>query len=91
MTGAALSEDDLVARVRTLYPDAIVDVAGENCNFEMFVISEAFAGQTILQRQRPILALFKDDIQSGALHALSVTAKTPGERAAPSGLVQITR
>ena len=85
-----MKEEEIVARVRTLYPDAVIDVAGEDCSFEMYVVSEAFAGQNTLQRQKPILALFKEDIQNGDLHALSVTAKTPDEQASTGGLVQLT-
>lgn len=85
-----MKEEEIVARVRTLHPEAVIDVAGADCNFELTIIDEAFAGQGILQRQKPILALFKDDIGSGALHALSVKAKTPQEQAAQGGPVQIT-
>ncbi len=85
-----MTEAEIVERVRSLYPDAVIDVAGEDCSFELYVVSEAFAGQNPLQRQKPILALFKDDIRSGALHALSVKAKTPGELAGQGGLVQIS-
>jgi len=84
-----MQEEEIVQRVRALYPDAVIDVAGEDCSFELYVVSEAFAGQNTLQRQKPILALFKDDIRSGALHALSVKAKTPDEQAGQGGLVQI--
>jgi acid stress-induced BolA-like protein IbaG/YrbA len=84
-----MTGDEIVLRVRTLYPDAVVDVAGEDCSFEIHVVTEAFAGQNILQRQKPILGLFKDDIRNGTLHALSVKAKTPDEQAAQSNLIQI--
>lgn len=84
-----MKEEDVIARIRTLHPDATIDVAGEDCSFEVYVISEAFQGQGLLQRQKDILALFKDDISSGALHALSIKAKTPEELGANSGLVQL--
>lgn len=76
-----MKEEEIVARVRTLYPEAVIDVAGADCNFELTIIDEAFAGLGILQRQKPILALFREDISSGALHALSLKAKTPQEQA----------
>ncbi|MEJ2610126.1 MAG: BolA family transcriptional regulator [Candidatus Thiodiazotropha sp.] len=85
-----MKETDIIERVRTLYPDAIIDVAGEECSFELYIISDAFAGQNTLQRQKPILALFKEDIRSGAMHALSIKAKTPEERSGQNGLVQIS-
>lgn len=84
-----MNEQDIIERVRSLYPEAVIDVAGEDCNFELYVVSEAFAGQNTLQRQKPILALFKEDIASGALHALSIKAKTPEEQTQDSGMVQI--
>jgi len=84
-----MTEEEIVRRVRVLYPEAVVDVAGEGCNFELYVVSDAFAGQNTLQRQKPILSLFKDDIRNGTLHALSVQAKTPAEQAGQGGLVQI--
>jgi BolA protein len=85
-----MKEEDIVGRVKGLYPDAVVDVAGEDCSFELYVISEAFAGLNTLQRQKPILALFREDIGNGDLHALSITARTPQEQANQGGLVQIT-
>lgn len=84
-----MNEEDIIERVRGLYSDAVIDAAGEDCNFELYIVSEAFAGQNTLQRQKPILALFKDDIHSGKLHALSIKAKTPQEQNSTAGLVQI--
>jgi BolA protein len=85
-----MNEDEIRARVADLHPDAIIDIAGENCSFEMYIISETFEGKNTMQRQQPILALFKDELASGKLHALSIKARTPGEQAGgASGLVQI--
>jgi len=85
-----MNEAEIRQRITTLYPDAVIDVAGENCSFELYVISETFAGKNTIARQQPILALFKDELTSGKLHALSIKAKTPAEQAAGApGLVQI--
>ena len=84
-----MNEEEIIQRVRTLYPDAVIDVAGENCSFELYLIDETFAGMNTLQRQKPILALFKDEIATGKLHALSVKAKTPTEQQGQGGLVQL--
>lgn len=84
-----MKEEEIIARVRTLHPDAVIEVAGADCNVELTVVDEAFAGQRILQRQKPILALFKDEIATGKLHALSVKAKTPTEQQGQGGLVQL--
>lgn len=70
---------EIKQRILAAYPDAQIETDGADCNFNVTIVSKAFAGQSPIQRQRPILALFKEDIASGALHALSVKAKTPPE------------
>ena len=84
-----MNDSEIMQRVAGLYPDAVIDVAGADCSFEIYVISEKFNGMNLLQRQKNVLALFKDEITTGKLHALSVKAKTPQEQSASSGLVQI--
>ncbi|MGD8909990.1 MAG: BolA/IbaG family iron-sulfur metabolism protein [Chromatiales bacterium] len=74
-----MNEQDLITRIKALYPDAEISVAGESCSFEVNVTTPAFAGMKSLQRQRSILTLFNDEIASGELHALTVKAKTPEE------------
>lgn len=70
---------EIKQRILEQYPDAQIETDGADCNFSVTIVSEAFAGLSPIQRQRPVLALFKDDITSGALHALSVKARTPAE------------
>lgn len=89
MSAEKISESEIIDRIGEIYPGAIIDVAGADCNFEVYVISDSFSGMSTLQRQKSLLALFKDEITSGKLHALSVKAKTPAEQSANSGLVQI--
>jgi len=76
-----MNAQEIIERIRTAYPDADVQTDGADCNFSVTIVSPAFEGLNPIQRQRPVMALFKDDISSGALHALSVTAKTPQEAA----------
>ncbi|MES9956307.1 MAG: BolA family protein [Sedimenticola sp.] len=85
-----MKEQEIIERVRELYPDAIIDVAGEDCSFELYIVSNAFKELNTLQRQKPVLALFKEEIRTGALHALTIKAKTPDELNSASGLVQLT-
>ena len=74
-----MNPEDIVQRIQSEYPDAVVETDGADCNFSVTIISQTFDGLNPIQRQRPVMALFKDDISSGALHALSITAKTPAE------------
>lgn len=84
-----MQQTEIEHRIRTQFPDAVVDLSGADCSFEVYVISEAFAGRTTLQRQRAILDLFSDDLVCGRLHALSIRARTPAEQSSAAGLVQI--
>lgn len=51
---------------------------GGESHFALTVVSDAFAGQSRLARQRAVLALLKEEM-SGPVHALSITALTPQE------------
>ena len=55
----------------------------------MYIVSDAMEGMGLLQRQQSILGLFKEELASGKLHALSVKAKTQKEQAGGNSLLQI--
>ncbi len=84
-----MDENDIIARITALYPDAVVDINGVDCNFEVYVISAQLAGKSTLQRQQSLLDLFSDELKCGKLHALSIKARTPTEQAVSPGLIQI--
>ncbi|GAB2250135.1 hypothetical protein Droror1_Dr00013494 [Drosera rotundifolia] len=50
-------------------------------HFNVYVVSEAFEGKTLVKRHRMIYSLLQDELQNG-LHALSIVAKTHSEVAA---------
>lgn len=76
-----MNAEDIVARIQAAMPGASVETEGNDCSFSVRVVSQVFEGQNLLQRQRPILALFREEIASGTLHALSIDAKTPDDAA----------
>jgi acid stress-induced BolA-like protein IbaG/YrbA len=85
-----MQEAELLERIKALYPDAALEASGENCNFEVFVVTSAFAGMSALKRQQSILGLFSEELKTGKLHALGVRAKTPEELTnTPNNLVQL--
>ena len=57
-----------------------VMMEGDGCNCSAVIVSSVFEGLSLLQRQRLVLGLVKDEIKSGELHALSVKTFTPTER-----------
>lgn len=59
--------------------DAKVSVTGEEGKFTAEVISEQFDGLALIKRHKLVYACVNDEISSGALHALTIVAKTPLE------------
>jgi len=57
-----------------------VTMEGDGCNCSAVIVSPVFEGLSLLQRQRAVLGVVKDEIKSGELHALSVKTFTPAER-----------
>ena len=63
--------------IREGIPGARVTVTGDGSHFEAVVISDAFAGKTLIQKQRLVMATVRPQIESGELHALSIKSFTP--------------
>tara|TARA_B100000925_G_C21852489_1_gene406387 strand:+ start:410 stop:640 length:231 start_codon:yes stop_codon:yes gene_type:complete len=63
------------------YLDDISDlsVRGEDCSFSIKIVSKDFENLSILDRHKYIMKLFKNILQSGELHAISLDLKTPSE------------
>lgn len=72
-----MSPETVEQIIKQALPDAEVKVSGEECNFTVEVTSQAFAGKTPLQRHRMINDLFKPQLTSGELHALSIKTRSP--------------
>jgi len=60
-------------------PDATVEVSGAEGKFVANVTSVAFEGLSPIKRHKLVYACVNDEIASGALHALTIVAKTPTE------------
>lgn len=59
-----------------------VITAGEGCNFEITVISDAFAGLMPVKKQQLVYACLNEHIASGAIHAVTLKTYTPEQWAA---------
>jgi acid stress-induced BolA-like protein IbaG/YrbA len=68
-------------QVKTLIEQAIgeaeVRVEGDGCNLSATVISPAFAGLSRLQQHRLVMDAVRGLLDSGELHALSLSTHTP--------------
>ncbi|MCP4186900.1 MAG: BolA family transcriptional regulator [Gammaproteobacteria bacterium] len=54
-----------------------VEVSGGEGKYIAEVVSNAFDGLTLIKRHKMVYACVNDEIASGALHALTIVAKTP--------------
>ena len=61
------------------FPDAVINVNGEDANYSVDIISPEFENVSKLNRQKKILSCVKEQITSGEIHAFSVQAYTEEE------------
>lgn len=68
-------------RIMAAIPDAKVevkDLTGGSDHYAVQVVSPAFEGKSPIARHRMVYAPLQD-VLGGALHAMQLTTKTPGE------------
>ncbi len=70
---------EVVALIKSGFPDAEVFIDGQDCSFSVVVVSARFENESLLKKQQLVLATVKDQLASGVLHAMSVKAYTPRE------------
>jgi stress-induced morphogen len=76
-----MTADDIIAKIRAALPDAVVhmkDLTGTSDHWEASIVSEAFAGKSLIQRHRIVMSALADEMK-GPIHALTLEVKTPGE------------
>jgi len=70
---------NLTQFLRSKFPDADISFDGEDCNSKVLIVSNEFEGLNTLQRHKLIMSVLKEQFQSGELHALSLSTKSPSE------------
>lgn len=76
-----MKAEAIVARIRTTLPDARVelkDLTGTEDHWQATVISAAFAGKSLIERHRMVMAALAAEMK-GPIHALTLDVKTPDE------------
>jgi acid stress-induced BolA-like protein IbaG/YrbA len=74
-----MGPDDLKKRIEERIPGASARVEGSDAHFGAVVVAKAFEGKTRVEQHRMIYALFKDEMASQEIHALSLRTCTPAE------------
>ena len=70
---------DITQFLKSKFPEADISFEGEDCDSKVLIVSEKFEGLNSLQRHKLVLSALKDHFQSGELHALSLSTKSPSE------------
>lgn len=65
--------------IQTGLPGSQTFVEGEGCSFSVVVVSEAFDGLSPVKRQQKVLETVREQLGTGALHAISMKVYTPPE------------
>lgn len=61
------------------FPDADITVDGGDGKYTAVIVCGRFAGLSTVKRHQMVYAAVDGEIKSGALHALSIKARAPGE------------
>jgi acid stress-induced BolA-like protein IbaG/YrbA len=77
-TGDNMQADELKKIIEDGIPSAQVSVQGDGDHFEATIVSEAFAGKSMVQQHQMVYAAL-GDLMQGAVHALSFRTFTPQE------------
>lgn len=74
-----MTADALKQRLQTAYPDGrveVFDLTGGGDHYEVEVESKAFQGLSRIQQHQAVMAVFKEELATGEVHALSIKTKT---------------
>lgn len=75
-----MTPDQLKARIEQLGPETrveVVDLTGTMDHYQALVVSPAFAGKLMMEQHRMVYGLFKTEIASNEVHALTLKTFTP--------------
>ena len=62
-----------------------VDVSGDGSHFDLVVVGELFSGLSPVRRQQQVYAALREEIASGAIHAVNMKTYTPDEWSVRAG------
>lgn len=74
-----MNPEEIEQLIQQGMPSASVEVSGSEGKFVAQVVSDEFSGLTPIKRHKLVYACVNEEIASGALHALTIIAKTPVE------------
>jgi acid stress-induced BolA-like protein IbaG/YrbA len=77
-----MTAEQMKKRIETLAPQTkveMVDLTGTQDHWQAIIVSAAFEGKSLVDRHKMVFALFKDEVESNEVHALSLKTLTPSQ------------
>jgi acid stress-induced BolA-like protein IbaG/YrbA len=75
-----MTPDKLKSRIEQLAPGTkaeVVDLTGTMDHYQATIVSPAFEGKMMMEQHRLVYGLFKSEIDSNEVHALTLKTYTP--------------
>ena len=75
-----MNADQLKARIETLGSGTqvqVTDLTGTEDHWQVVVVSPAFEGKMSFEQQKMVMAIFKEEIASNEVHALTMKTYSP--------------
>jgi len=69
-----IAPSEVEALIKQNYPDAVIAIEGQGCDLSIRVVSDQFAGLTMVKQHQGVMETLSEPLASGRLHA--VTLKT---------------
>ena len=77
--GTTVTHSEVEQLIKTAYPDATLSIEGEGCDLSITVISDQFAGLSMVKQQQGVMATLTGPLGNGRLHAVTIKAYTPAQ------------
>jgi len=77
-----MTSDQIAKRIETLGPGTkveVTDLTGTQDHWQVVVVSPAFEGKLSFQQQKMVMAVFKEEIASNEVHALTMKTYSPSQ------------
>lgn len=89
-----ITHSEIIALISDEYPQAKIYIEGMGCDLNITMISEKFAGLSMIKQHQGVMSTLAEPLAAGKLHAVTLKTFTPDEwqaqqLPADSGLLQI--
>ncbi len=75
-----MTPEQIKSRMESLAPGTraeVTDLTGTQDHYQATIISPAFVGKIMIEQHRMVYDLFKTEVDSGEVHALTIKTYTP--------------